>query len=325
MARAGKKLERELEDLAPVEAHPARRDAGERLARALASTHAHVVARAAAVIAEHRLDGHADALLGTYERMLRDAGKADPGCHAKTAVLEALDHTEHADGAPFLEASRYQQWERRWGGVDETAGSVRARGALALVRLRYEDALLVLGRLLADEQTQVRQVAATALAEHGDRDGAALLLLRIGVGEPDPAALTEQVKALFRLAPDHGGPAVRPLLADRSLRELVAHALADSGTDEAIDLLLAEMGSCVLASDREALIRALGISRRPAAREALLGLVERGNAGDAPAAVRALAVHSYDPALRDQVFQAASRNEAVELAAVFAEAWPDSR
>lgn len=324
VARSGK-LERELAALAPAEAAPAGAGAAPRIAAALRSRHAHVLARAAAIVKEHALDVHRDALLDALAGLDPGAAKRDPGCYARVALLDALDHLEHADPAPFLAATRHVQMEKRWGPPEDTAIGVRARGALALVRLRYSDALLVLGRLLADPQPQVRQAAATALGHHGDRLGAALLLLRLEVGEEDPAALAEHVRALVALAPDAAGPAVAPLLADPELRELVAHALIDANRDEGVELLLDELERCVLDTERAPLLRALAVSRRPAARAHVLAVVAGGAAAEARLAIEALAVHAFDPRLREDVRAAAARNDRADLGEVVDRAWGPRR
>jgi hypothetical protein len=324
---AGKKprgIDREIAELAPAEADPAGEGVRERIARALLSKHGHVVARAATVIKEHRLADFGDPLRAAYARLREEGAKVDPGCHGKVALLEALDYTEDGDPAPFLDATRVVQMEPAMvaGGREDTAHGVRVRGALGLVRLRHEDVLLVCGRLLGDPAAVVRQAAADALAHHGARDGAALLLLRIAAGEPDPAALAEEARALVLLAPDEAAPVLRPMLGDGRLRELIAHAMVQAGTDAALGLILAELEATPIASDRAVLLRALGVSRQPRARQHLLGLVAEGGVSDAPAAVRALAVHRYDPRLAAEVRERAAQNPNVDLHAVVAEAFP---
>jgi len=322
-AKKGSKLEAELEDLAPLEADPGRADAGDRLERALGSANAHVVARAAALIGKERMPGHEQRLLDAYERFLVDAAKSDPHCHAKLAILDALDDCEHVDSEPFIAAARYVQLEKRWGPPDDTAAGIRARCALALARRHADDALPLFGALLADEKARVRENTAAAIAHHGARDGAGLLVLRLMSGEQEPSVVAECIRALFALAPDHGAPVVRPWLARRELRELVAHALVASNRDEGVELLAEELARCVVASEREPIMRALAVSRRPSARALLLRLISGGGASDAPMAMRALAVHAYDGRVRADVREAASRNPIGTISDLVAELFPE--
>lgn len=317
-------LERELEALAPACEDPTAEGAAALLDAALASKHAHVVARAAGVIKTHGLTGHDDALRAAWDRLRRAGTPADVGCHGKVTVLDALDFTEHADAEPFLEATRYTQVEWRFGGNEDTATNVRIRGALALTRLRYPDMLLVLGRLLADCETHVRAAAARALAEHGDRNGAALLLFRLAVGDEEGEVLSDSVRALFVLAPDEAARVARPMLNDPALRELAAYAAVSSESDAALQMLLDVLAETVLATDREVLLHALGVSRRPIARDYLLSRVAEGGPSDAPAAVQALGVHAYDARLVEEVRRAAARNAAVDLEEALAAAFPDA-
>jgi hypothetical protein len=311
-------LDDELADLAPAESDPSSPDVRERVLRALGSKHALVVARAAALIGGERLDGYDDLMIAAYARFLENPAKSDPGCRAKHALLEALDHVEHIDHEPFLNATEYVQREPRYGGAEDTATGVRARGALALARLGYPDVFLVLGRLLSDEEATVRQAAALALGYLGRRDGAGLLVLRIRAGEAEPTPLAECIRSLVLLAPDQATATVAPLLADPDLRELVAHALATADTDAGVDIVIAELERSLLEDERAPLLAALGASRRPRARELLLSLVADGSRADALAAIEALSIHRYDPRLTTAVAEAAARDDALAACAAAA-------
>ena len=321
MARKGR-LERELAEIEAAAAEPSSPERAARVRAALGSRYAAVVARGAILVRDELLGDLEPDLVGAYERFLVDAGKDDPGCQAKIAVLEALDYLGRTDPEPFLAATRYVQREKRWGPPEDTAAGVRARGGLALVRLGFSDALLVLARLLADPEAPVRSAAAQAVAHHGDRQGASLLLLRLGSGEEDPTVSSECLRALCELAPDQAAGVVEPMLRDDALRELAAHAMVAANRDEPLELLLDFMKEVVLARERRVLLEALGLSRRPRARDHLLRLIAEGDRSDAEASVRALAVHSYDPRLAAAVREAAEANAAFDLADLVAESFP---
>ena len=321
MPRKGR-LERELEKLDVIIAADPSPSRVEQLRDALSDKQALVVARAAAVVREERITELEDALLTAYSRFLEDATKRDPGCHAKFAILEALDHLERIDPEPFLSATSYRQLEKAWGPPDDTAVGMRGRGALALARLQYSDTLLVLGRLLADPEPSVRAVAAQATAFHGRRDGAALLVLRLQAGETDSDVVSACIEALCRIAPHHARPLVDQMLRDEALNDLVAYAVVASESDEAIAILIDNLENTVRSDIRTIVITALGVSRRDPARTLLLTTIAEGNPTDAEACVRGLGVHSYDPRVAKAVRSAASKNKDAELDHIIEEIFP---
>lgn len=73
-------------------------------------------------------------------------------------------------------------------------------------------------------------------------------------------------------------------------------------------MLATELEQGTLASERQQVIEALGLSRRPRARELLLSLVRGGRTSDAEAALSALAIHRYDARLLEQLQQAAAHS-----------------
>ncbi len=315
MPRRSPRPDPELVSIQQAEADPAAADVPDRIRRALARGSAHIVTRAAGLVGEHGIEGLAADLLAAYARF-RDEPAKDTGCYAKTAILEALDRVDHDDPTPFLEATTFEQLEKRGPTPPEdTAINVRVRGGLALVRLAYTDALLVLGRLLGDAHPHVRQAAAHGIAVHGDRRGAGLLLLQLTRGEPDPAALAAILRALVGLAPDFAIPLATKLLRDADLREVVAHALVESDHADAIALVIRGAEAALLADERAALLRALGLSRRDAPRELLLRTVAQAHRADALVAVRALAIHHYDRGLAARAREAAAQHPSAEVLA----------
>jgi HEAT repeat protein len=125
------------------------------------------------------------------------------------------------------------------------------------------------------------------------------LLLRLGAGDPEPEVLMECVRGLFALAPDLAVPAARGLLEadDARRRELVLSALGTAPHDEAVILLMEALSAQTLASDRKAIIDALGLSLRPRARAFLIELAGSERTSDAHAALEALSIHRYDARL----------------------------
>ncbi|MET0341019.1 MAG: hypothetical protein ABW252_08450 [Polyangiales bacterium] len=273
------------------------------LSDALASGDAKRVALAAERIAAHVLTGHEDSLAAAYRAFAGAGATRDPGCHAKEALIIALDACEHVDAALFAEASRCVQREQAKGHARDVGARVRARGVLALARTGHVDALAIFGAALGDADATVRLSAARAVAHREQRDGAGLLLLRLGAGDGEPEVLRTCLQGLFAVAPDLAVPAAAALLEgdDARARELALSALGTAPSDQAVTLLSDQLAEVALADDRKAVIDALGLSLRPLARRVLLALLESERATDAQAALEALAIHRYDPRVVEQV------------------------
>jgi HEAT repeat protein len=285
------------------------------LGAALADKSWLVVSEAVAVVAEHRLEGFREVLLGIWARFVDNAAKTDPGCRAKEAALTALDQLESLDPDPFLAAIHYRQLEPVAGGRVDTAGGVRVRALSALMRQLYPDAMLFAGELMADADPQVRVGVARALGYYGDRGAGALLVYKLRAGDPEPTVLGECAVSLLAVAGELGLQVVQSLLDsdDEVLNEAAALALGQSRDTAAVAALIAWVERVVIERDIELGVRALGLSRLESARAYLLGLVREGSSTRARAAVEALGVHHYDEQLMARVRQAAAENRTARL------------
>jgi hypothetical protein len=314
-------IEEELAEVVRAASDPSDPTNVERLRDALLRGRAIPAARAASAIGQKGLDAFDEDLKRAFERFLEDPVKADPGCRAKVAALEALDRREHLDPAPFVAAARYKQFEPAWGSPVDTAVGLRARAIAALARIGHPDILLVAAELLADKEPPVRRAAADALAHHGERAGAALALFKLRTGDEDQLVILACASALLSLAPDRGIAELRSLLfdGDEQLRELAALTLGESRREEAIDLLFEALDRTVLPEERKVLLRALGFCRHERARDFLLDRIATGSAPEAKAAVSALGEQRREPGIREKVEEAARLNERVTLDAAIAE------
>lgn len=301
---SAKKLALELAEIAASRALLESARGRQALSEALASQSAQITAQAAKVLAEHQLGGFEEALRAAYRALAGErASSVDPGSFAKKALLIALNALEDTDAELFAEASLYVQLERVKGSLRDSAAGVRAHGVLGLARLGHPDLLPILGACLADRDPTVRLSATRALAHRGDREGAGLLLLRLGVGDDTPEVVTECIHGLFAIAPEFGLRHVRAALRTPNPqdRELTLHALGSAPHDGAVELLAEELEKHSLAKERQPVVEALGLSLRPRARSLLLELVGSDRTSDAEAALAALAIHRYDARLVAQI------------------------
>ena len=267
----------------------------------LSSQQTALVVQAAKLIADHTLDGFDAALSTAYRRLTGDkAARLDPGCAAKVGLLVALEAIQSLDAELFAEDALYVQLERAKGGDRDSAAGVRAHALLGLARLGHPDSAILFGAGLADRDRTVRLSAARAISHRGHREGAGLLLLRLGVGDESPEVLMECMRGLWALAPELGLRHARAELSG-PMREQLLHALGTAPSDRAIEMLADELANTSLTSERQPVIQALGLSVRPSARALLLELVGGERASDAEAAISALAIHRYDTRLRAQL------------------------
>lgn len=287
---------------------------------ALSSREVDLVVHAARLIREHAVSGLDDALVAAYQALSGPKKSADSGCLAKESLLRALDAGEYLDAALFADAAVYTQLDRGKTVTRDSGGRVRACGVLGLARLGHTDLWPIFGARLADPEASVRFATAGAIAHRGERDGAGLLLLKLGVGDADPNVVMECLRALFVLAPDLAVPAAQRLLAgtDVNTRELTLQALGTASDDRALLVLRDELERHSLGHERVPIIEALGLSVRPRARELLLQLIVDGSKADAEAAVRVLTIHRYDERLVAQLREAVEENGSRELATLLA-------
>ena len=93
--------------------------------------------------------------------------RTDPGCAAKTAIVEALRRLEQDERALYRRAAAHVQMEPVFGGRVDTAVDLRGAAAMALAESAGGDVLVDLAHLLADPEAPVRVSAARAVAVHG--------------------------------------------------------------------------------------------------------------------------------------------------------------
>ncbi len=306
-------LERELADLAPALSKPDDPASRAPLLAALTSPRATVVALAARAIREAALPDVEEALVRAYASLPGD----DTGCRARVALLEALDHLESTDDAPFVHAARYVQMEKAWGPPIDAAAGVRAHAAAGLARLGHRDLSLLLGEMLADPEAPVRAAAADALAHRGDRAGAGLLLLKLAVGDVEPQVLIACHAALLHLAPDVSLPRLASMLGgnDEGAADVAALVLGESRLDAALELLLTALRD-VFPGRRARAMGALALFRSERATSALLMVVASGRRADATAAVKALARRAFEPDLARRTREAGGSNRELDVAAL---------
>jgi HEAT repeat protein len=287
-----------LAALATCCCEPNSAEAASALRAALADRSNYVVKKAAGIIGEAKLVALAPELVQAFQRLLDEPEKSDPGCLGKTAIVVTLVNLEYEDVAFYRRAIRYVQAEPVWGGEQDSAAQLRAAAAAGLVGCaRVLEALLELADLLMDRAKDARAGAARALAQLSAPEGAALLRLKLQMGDPEPEVLGECSTAILKLAGDDGLPYVVGLLVAENPDVCIQAALALGQSRQ--PAALAPLRDCWErhsdASVKDVLLASIGLMRRPGSTDFLVSLVAKADLGTAGSAIRALtALRSAD-------------------------------
>jgi HEAT repeat protein len=267
----------------------------------LSSEGSHAVARAAAIVGERGIEALVPDLVAALPRFFDGLPKADPGCSAKTAIVEALRRLEHDDPALYRRGAGHVQMEPVFGGRVDTAVELRGASALALAETAAGDVLVDLANLLADPEPPVRISAARAVAAHGRGAGIPLLHLRALAGDREPRVVSECLLALLRLDARAELPFVASFLEkDGEAAAAAAVALGESRLPEALPVLRAWVEPARRRGLGRAVVLAIAAIRRDEAVDLLLSLARDDEPPAAREALEALASISSDAALYER-------------------------
>jgi hypothetical protein len=252
-----------------------------------------IVAKAAAVASELQAAALLPDLLAAFDRLFLDPVKLDPQCWGKVALAKALRDLGHRESPAYLRGAVHIQMEPVWGGEADTAGPLRGICLLALPAcpdLARERVLRSMVDALTEPAAPVRADAARALSEMQGDDCALLLRLKARAGDEDASVTGQVLESLLALERREALPFVKqflkPSLAE--VAEEAALAVGASRTREGAALLLECWPEARGQEYRQALLRALSISRQDDALAFLKKLVAEGRpqeAADARAAI----------------------------------------
>jgi HEAT repeat protein len=261
------------------------------LRKALGNRNNFLVAKAADLLRELNLSALTDDVLKSFDRFFENPAKTDPQCWAKNALSRSLAALEYQEPEIFLRGMRHIQMEPVWGGQSDTAGTLRATCALALVQCRSvpeTDLLAHLVELFADKDKAVRAEVARAIEHVGSPSASLLLRLRAVLGHDEPEVLGACYGGVLRIDGVAAIPWVSRFLAsaDDAAAE-AALAIAGTHTLEGFETL---RDSFAKADDpwwRSVLLSAIALTRHEEALEFLLDLV-RSESLNAEAAIEAI-------------------------------------
>jgi len=261
------------------------------LRTALGNRNNFIVGKAADLVRELRMEQLIPDLLAAFDRFFENPEKTDPQCWAKNAISHALAALEHQQPDVFLRGMRHIQMEPVWGGRSDTAGTLRATCAFALVQCRSvaeTDLLAHLIDLQSDKDKAVRAEVARAIEQVGSASAALLLRQRAVLGNDEPEVLGACYSGVLRVEGFSAIPWVARFLAsaDDAAGE-AALAIAGTHSAEAFTVLR----ECLEKSNDpwflSVLLSAIALTRQDAAFEFLLELV-RTESLQAETAIEAL-------------------------------------
>jgi hypothetical protein len=252
-----------------------------------------MVAKAAAMAGELRLADLTPDLLRAYDRLFEGLPKSDPQCWGKNAIARALSELDYTVSTPFVRGAVHVQMEPSWGGAQDTAGPLRAICLLALPAcgdIRREEIMRLMVNGLTDSDIAVRSESARGLAAMGGDDAALVLRLKARIGDHESQVTGQVLESLLAVERARALPFVKTFLdaAGGESAEEAALALGGSRMAGAVDVLLDAWPVATGDEYREALLRALAISRDDRAVEFLKKLAAEGRDRDAKASRAAL-------------------------------------
>jgi HEAT repeat protein len=195
------------------------------------------------------------------------------------------------DEAVFLRGMGHIQMEPVWGGSSDTAGTLRATCALALVQCRSlteRDLLTHLVDLVADTDKVVRAEIIRAIEQVGSPSASLLLRQRAVLGSDEPEVLGACYGGILRIEGVKAIGWVSRFLAsaDDAAAE-AALAIAATHSPEGFAALRESSADAHDPWWRSALLSAISLTRQESALEFLLDLV-RTESLDAEAAIEAI-------------------------------------
>jgi HEAT repeat protein len=263
----------------------------EPLRKALGHRNNFIVAKAAGLVRDFRMAQLTREVLNAFDRFFENPVKTDPQCWAKNALSRALAAMEYQEADIFLRGMRHIQMEPVWGGQSDTAGTLRATCALALVQCRSltdTDLLAHLIELAGDKDKSVRAEAARAIEQVGSPSASLLLRQRAILGNDEAEVLGACYSGILRLEGMSAIPWIARFLAsaDDNAAE-AALAIAGTHSAEGFNALRECFTAAADAWWRSALLSAIALTRQDAALEFLLELVSTESLS-AEAAIEAL-------------------------------------
>lgn len=283
--------------------------------KSLANRSNFIVAKAVRLAEDNFLPDLLPDLLDAYDRFFTNAEKTDPQCWAKNSLSRALARLACRDKDVFLRGLRHHQLEPTWGGRSDSAGTLRANCAHALVScdgLDNQQLLVILLDTLVDPDKSVRVETVRATAQLGEIAVPVLRLRALIPGE-EPEVLGQCFSAVLAIERDGAIPFVAGFLeaGDDPAGE-AAFALAETRSPAALHALLQRQKDFSDEWFSGVLLSAIALTRLPEAVDFLIGMIERDER-EAARAIEALSRVATGEDLRARLVGAAESTASPRL------------
>ena len=279
----------------------------EQLRVGLASKISIIVGKAADVALELKAGGLCHAMEDAFARFMGDS-PTDKGCMAKTALARAALLLDYPADSIFRTGIRHVQKEGSFGPPIDVAAELRGLCGMGLAQVRAGDLVEELIDLLADKEMQARIGAVRALGMAGKPESAALVRMKIVMGDPEPAVIGECLTGLLQMTPRQALPLAKRFLSSND-EAVCAEAILALGTSKepAAFEMLRDFYQTAHAGVRGTLLTAIASMRLPEARAFLLGLVEHESIGAAIEVLGVMKAYRNDSVLREKLAEIAQR------------------
>lgn len=280
-----------------------------------------VVAKAAKGVSHVRAMEVVPDLVAAFHRLMEDPAKQDKGCAATTEIVNALYELDYLDPEIYQQGIHHVQMEGSFGPPVDAAAKLRAISALALARTGHPAALDEVVSLLVDEWPDARLGAVRALAVNGGVTGALLLKLKLLTGDNEPDLLAECFSGLLTAAPERSLRLIEGFVDshDLAVAEAALLALGASRLAAALDLLKARWERTAGGPLRKTLLLAIGMIRSDAAIELLLALLEECPLATAKDVLAGLALFRDNEKIRRRVESVVARRNEKSINEIFAQ------
>jgi hypothetical protein len=283
-------------------------DAAREIRHALAGSSSVLAARAARAAAKLNLRDLAPEIVAAFNRYMQNPAKTDPGCHAKTAAVEALNELDFPEADALLRGIHHVQMEPSYGPPVDTADLLRAACAFGLYRLGHRDLLYEIVTLLMDSQPAPRRAAIKVLVELSRETSEMLLRLKALQGDKESEVLGDCFSGLMTIDPSRSLKFVGQFLSadNPEIAEEAALAIGGARLREGFILLRDCRERSILPTIKRMLLLPIALTRCEEAFDLLLGVVQNEHPDNAAAAIEALSIYSANAESREKISDAVS-------------------
>lgn len=277
-----------------------------------------VAARAADLVGEWSAVELVPELLELWERSLIDPVKSDRACHAKLAVVQALDAVSYDDYDVFLRGACHRQLEPSYGPPVDAAVELRAVCAGILASIGYPEIRLILADLLMDPEPGARKAAAEIATGLGGEVGELLLRMRVLAGDDHTENYGTYFRGLLELSPEQSLPLVESHTRheDPAVVEEAVLALGESRLPEAFPILTDLFDTTILAEERRGIVLGIALLRTDESVDFLVEIVLEGDSASARHVVETLGIYRGTPEVVDRFRAAVEKRREPKLAGI---------